>query len=84
MTLDINAVPDTYGFRYGSFTGSDGRTVSVSILPPKAHWSGDKVLSGYEPHSTDWIVYANGQEIFRVEQLEDVGPLLTDEPKDRP
>jgi hypothetical protein len=79
MTLDINPAPDAYGFRYGSFTGSDGKTISVSILPPKAHWSGDKVLSGYEPHATDWIVYANSREIFRVAQLEDVGAVLSDE-----
>lgn len=84
MSLEIKPAPDAYGFRYITSTGSDGRTISFSILPPKAHWSGDKVLAGYEPHSTDWIVYADGKGVFRVEHLEDVGSWLTDKPKENP
>lgn len=83
MSLEIKPAPDAYGFRYITFTGTDGKTISFSILPPKEHWSGERVLTGYEPHSTDWIVYANGEELFRVAQLDDVGPLFAGEPKDQ-
>lgn len=64
--LHLSVRPDGYGFLYGAWiAGAD--SIRVDIMPPKAHWQGDLVLESCPPHHTDWVIYADGHEIARVE-----------------
>lgn len=63
--LHLKAQPDGYGFIYGVWVEGE-ESVRVDIMPPRAHWDGDMMLPGQEPHATDWVVFANGVEIARV------------------
>ena len=74
MTLKLNERPDGYGFLYGTL--HDGElSHNINVLPPAAHWAGDVVLEGYEPHATDWIVYVDGEEYARVRRREDLNSI---------
>lgn len=63
--LHLKTRPDGYGYIYGVWVRGD-ETVRVDIMPPRAHWDGDVMLPDGAPHATDWVVYANGEEIARV------------------
>lgn len=73
--VKLSERPDGYGFFYGH-AEKDGQTVNVNILPPKEKWDGDTKLEGFEPEPGQWIVYADGEEIARLERLE-IGGLIT-------
>ena len=58
--LKLKLQPDGFGFIYGTYQRDD-ETVSVNIMPPLPHWSGDMKLEGIgAPHATDWVVYIDG------------------------
>ena len=66
MPLTLYDRPDAYGWLYGSYVSPMGEHVRVDIMPPASHWAGDIQLEGYEPHATEWVLYAEGEEIARV------------------
>ena len=72
MTLTLNQHPDSYGFRYGDFRSPTGEHVRVDVMPPVAHWAGDMQLEGYEPHESDWVLYADGEETGRVREVAEI------------
>lgn len=63
--LHLKIRPDGYGYIYGVWQEGE-RSVRVDIMPPRAHWDGDMMLPDRPPHETDWVVYADGEEIARV------------------
>ena len=67
VKLDLNPVPDAYGFIYGQ-AHRDTDYHNVNVLPPKHRWQGQFKLDGYEPHETDWILYVDGEEVARVQE----------------
>ena len=69
--VELSTRPDGFGFFYGSVRSGD-RTCHINVLPPRPLWTGDFVLDGHEPHATDWIIYADGEEIARVRRREDI------------
>lgn len=71
MGLTLSNRQDGYGFFYGTFRAGE-TSHNVNVLPPKPEWCGDFILEGYEPHDTDWILYADGEEVARVHRREDL------------
>lgn len=72
VRLNLNRVPDGYGFLYGTAITPEGEVFQVNILPPVSHWRGDQKLERYTPHETDWVVYVDGEEVARVRSREDL------------
>ncbi|MGD9785689.1 MAG: hypothetical protein AB7E80_07985 [Hyphomicrobiaceae bacterium] len=71
VSIELKPVPDGYGFIYGrAFYGGQG--FDINVMPPEAHWAGDFKLAGYEPHTSDWILFVDGQEVGRVAARADV------------
>jgi len=70
--FELSKQPDGYGFYYGHLTNEAGEHFIVNVLPPAHLWSGDQRLPGYEPDEKAWILYADGEEVGRVETLEPV------------
>ncbi|MEO8629067.1 MAG: hypothetical protein ABI612_13335 [Betaproteobacteria bacterium] len=75
VILDLNPVPDAYGFIYGQARHGDF-ILSVNVLPPKSHWRGQFKLDGYVPDEHDWIVYVDGEEMARVQTRSSVDEAL--------
>ena len=80
VALKLSSQPDGFGFFYGRASLGDA-VVSVNILPPAPLWRGDMKLPDHPPDPTKWIIFADGDEIARVERRENLGdalvPLLT-------
>lgn len=75
VELKLSNRPDGYGFFYG--TASLGNElVNVSVMPPKDQWNGDMELEGYTPDPEQWILYADGNEIARVEAKTEIEEVL--------
>ena len=70
--LKLKPAPDGFGFLYGQLFAPDGAVAHVDVLPPVGEWRGNMKLADYPPHATDWIVYADGEEIARVARREDL------------
>lgn len=64
--LHLKTRPDGYGYIYGVWQDGE-HSIRVDIMPPRAHWVGDMMLPDRPPHQTDWVVYADGEEIARVQ-----------------
>jgi hypothetical protein len=62
----LSREPDGYGFIYVKVWDEQGAIHEVNILPPKSEWRGQTMLKGFEPHSSDWILYLDGEEVARV------------------
>ena len=74
--LILKPEQDGMGYFYGTYAGDDGSAVRVDVLPPHSHPRPVFVMNTpAEQHPTQWIVYANGQEIARVERREDLDTL---------
>ena len=71
VKLELNEVPDGFGFIYGKLHHGDER-VDINIMPPVKYWAGDMELKGYEPHPEEWVLYVDGEEIGRVTKREDI------------
>ena len=71
VKLDLNPVPDAWGFIYGQ-AHRDTEYHNVNVMPPKRHWQGQFKLEGYEPHDSDWILYVDGEEVARVKERDSV------------
>lgn len=67
---------DGLGYYYGRHIADDGTTTRVDILPPTSHPRPYFVMSSDGMHETDWIVYADGEEIGRVSRREDIDNLV--------
>lgn len=78
LRLELKPMPDGFGYLYGQVFTPDGNAIRVDILPPVAEWRGDIKPGPDTPHPTDWIVYANGDEIARVTRREDLQSALAD------
>jgi len=75
LDLKLSEAPDQYGFFYG--TAQLGEQFSrVNVLPPRAQWAGGEMLEGYKPDDKKWIVYADGEEIARMEKRADIAGAL--------
>jgi len=70
--FELSQQPDGYGFYYGQLTNEAGEHFIINVLPPAHLWSGDQMLPGYEPDDKTWILYADSEEVGRVETLEPV------------
>ena len=64
--LHLKTRPDGYGYIYGVWQDGE-HSIRVDIMPPRALWDGDMMLPDRPPHETDWVVYADGEEIARVQ-----------------
>ncbi len=71
VQFNLSAEPDGYGFYYGQAQMGDD-VCQVNVLPPADQWDGDIKLEGYEPDEKAWIIYADSEEIARVESREDI------------
>ena len=74
--LVLKGAPDGFGYLYGQLIAADGTITRVDILPPASEWRGDMKPSNGLPHLTDWIVYADGEEIARVSRRENLVDVL--------
>ena len=45
-------------------------------MPPKSHWRGDIMLTENPPHETDWVIYADGEELGRVRKADDLAGII--------
>jgi len=75
VTLSLSAAPDGYGFFYGTAQLGDA-FCSVNVLPPQGQWAGDIKLEGYMPDETNWIIFADGEEIARVRNRDDLAAAM--------
>ena len=66
-TLNLKPEQDGMGYFYGEWIGNDGQRIRVDVLPPLSHPIPYFVATTDGMHETDWIVYANGEEIARVQ-----------------
>lgn len=74
-TLTLKPEQDGSGFYYGQYRTDDGDIIRVDVLPPKSHPRPYFVMTNETMHDTDWIIYANGEEVARVTRREDVDTL---------
>ena len=74
-TLTLNPMQDGTGYYYGRYLADDGTSVRVDVLPPKSHPRPYFVTPPATQADTDWIVFADGQEIARVARRDDVDTL---------
>ena len=73
--LTLKPEQDGMGYFYGQYHSGDGSVVRVNVLPPVAYPRPHFVVDSSGMHATDWIVYANGEEIARVARREDLDTL---------
>lgn len=71
-TLTLRPEQDGMGYFYGEYITDDGDRIRVDVLPPRSHPRPHFVLSTDGMHETDWIVFADGEEIARVAQRADI------------
>ena len=76
MRLALTSRPDTYGFIYGTVEDDAGQSHRVNIMPPVSEWRGDTKLPSYEPHATEWVIYADGEEIAHVAKRDDLETII--------
>ena len=74
--ITLNGRPDGFGFVYGTAALPDGSTSRLNVMPPRAHWKGDTVLPGFEPHATHWLFFIDGEEVCRATSIEAAGELI--------
>ena len=78
VRLELKPEPDGFGYLYGQLFAPDGIVYRVDIMPPVAMWRGDIKLTGAgAPHPTDWVIFANGEEIARVRRREDLADAVS-------
>jgi hypothetical protein len=65
ITVNLKAEPDGYEFIYGQAYRGDSAFI-INVMPPQAHWRGQCMLDGYEPHTSDWVFYVDGNEVGRL------------------
>ena len=75
-TLTLKPEQDGMGYFYGEYTTDDGRRCRVDVLPPRSHPRPYFVMDNTRMHATDWIVYADGEEVARVLRREDIATAL--------
>lgn len=74
--LSLKPEQDGMGYFYGQYTTDTGQVIRVDVLPPASHPRPRFVMASPQgQHATDWIVYANGQEIARVARRADLDGL---------
>ena len=73
--LTLKPEQDGSGYFYGQFIGDDDSVVRVDVVPPRSHPRPYFVMDNDHMHATDRIVFADGQEIARVKQREDIDTL---------
>ncbi len=66
-TLPLKPEQDGMGYFYGEWIADDGSRVRVDVLPPKSYPRSLFVLANDAMHETDWLVFANGEEVVRVQ-----------------
>lgn len=65
-TLTLKPEQDGMGYFYGEWVADDGTRVRVDVLPPLSHPIPYFVATTDGMHETDWIIFANGDEVARV------------------
>ncbi len=74
--LKLSREQDGTGYYYGHYATADGGSVRIDVLPPANEPKPHFVVSlPKEQHATQWIVYADGEEIARVERRTDLQTL---------
>lgn len=74
--LSLKSEQDGMGYYYGDYTTDDDRRCRVDVLPPRSHPRPCFVMDNSAAHDTEWIVYADGEEIARVLRREDIETAL--------
>jgi hypothetical protein len=73
--LTLKPEQDGTGYFYGHYVADDGTHVRVDVLPPKTYPRPYFVMDNSAMHDTEWLIYANGDEIARVSRREDIDAL---------
>ena len=76
MSLTLKPEPDGFGYLYGEYIDGSGQRFRVDVMPPKSHWRGDIMLTENPPHETDWVIYADGEELGRVRKADDLAGII--------
>jgi hypothetical protein len=71
-TLTMKPEQDGMGYFYGEYIGVDGTRVRVDVLPPRSHPKPYFVMTTDQMHETDWIIYANGDEVARARRRDEI------------
>ena len=76
--LDLKPEQEGLGFFYGQYHQGDGRSLRVDVLPPKSfdHSIYVNASAKEDMHETDWIIYADGEEVARATKRSDVDGAL--------
>jgi hypothetical protein len=72
----ISRMPDGLGYLYGDYVADDGTSVRVDILMPQSEPRPPGTLKNDSADPTKWILYADGEEIGRVDKLSDAKPIV--------
>jgi hypothetical protein len=67
-SLTLKPEQDGMGYFYGQYVTADGEPVRVDVLPPLSHPRPSFVVSTEGRHETDWIIFADGEEVGRVKE----------------
>jgi len=70
--LELKPERDGLGYYYGQYVDDDGNSVRVDILPPRSEAKPAYVFDNSAADPTHWIVYADGEEIARIEWRDDL------------
>lgn len=76
-TFRLSRMPDGLGYLYGDYVADDGSRVRLDILPPLTEPRPIGVMKNDAADPTHWIIYANGEEIARVEKSDDLERIVT-------
>ena len=76
MGLTLKPEPDGLGYLYGQYIDESGQRFRVDVMPPKSHWCGDIKPTENPPHQTDWVIYADGEELGRVRKANDLAGII--------
>jgi hypothetical protein len=71
-TLTLQPEQDGTGCFYGDYVTDDGDRVRVDVLPPRSHPRPYFVLGTDAMHDTDWLAFADGEQIARGERRDEV------------
>lgn len=73
-TITLKPEPDGMGYLYGTLNLPDGTTMRLDVLPPAPAWRGTIQPAEIDP--TQWIIYAEGEEVARVARQQDIIAIL--------
>lgn len=70
--LELKPEQDGMGFFYGTLDVGDDHVYRVDVLPPLSEPRPYFVMGNERMHTSDWIIYVDGEEIARVARRSDI------------